>query len=326
MPTSFVLIDSPSGNGLPGGSLLQGWAEQLRREFPELEVTITASDAEALQALQGADAAYGTLPRGWQAPSLKWLHAPMAAPPLGYFTKELAAHPVVVTNMRGIYNDHIATHVMAFILAFARGLPGHAQHQRQHGYRLAPVPTLHLPDATVLLIGSGGVGHQVARYLEPFGSRVVAVDAKPAEAGGPGIADVFGAEDLDRQLPLADIVVMTVPHTPDTEGLMDRARFARLRETAFFINIGRGKTVKLDDLVDALEAGEFAGAGLDVFDQEPLPQDHRLWDVPNVLITPHTAMVGPKLNDRRYQLIAENCRRFLADEPLTYVVDKDRGF
>ena len=119
---------------------------------------------------------------------------------------------------------------------------------------------------------------------------------------------------------------MTVPHTPDTEAMMHRARFASMKPTAFFINIGRGMTVKLDDLVDALSAGELAGAGLDVFDHEPLPADHRIWDVPNVLITPHTAMVGPHLDERRYELISDNCRRFLANEPLVHVVDKTRWF
>ena len=118
----------------------------------------------------------------------------------------------------------------------------------------------------------------------------------------------------------------TVPHTPDTEAMMDRARFARMKATAVFVNIGRGMTVRLRDLVDALQAGELAGAGLDVFDEEPLPADHPLWDVPNVLITPHVAMNGPYIDERRYDVIAENCRRFLAGEELFQVVDKRRWF
>ncbi len=269
MAKTFVLIAPPSRSPLPGAKVLHEWATRLREDTSDVEIVVAETEADALAAIEGADAAYGTLPAGWQAPSLRWLHAPMAAPPFGYFTPELAAHPVVVTNMRGIYNDHIATHVVAFMLAFARGLPQHGAAQRQHDYRPAPVPTMFLPDATVLLIGSGGVGHQVARYLQPFGPRVVAVDAKPADAGGEGIADVFPADALDDQLAMADMVVMTVPHTPETEGLMDRARFSRMKESAFFINIGRGKTVKLDDLADALLAGELAGAGLDVFDRSP---------------------------------------------------------
>jgi phosphoglycerate dehydrogenase-like enzyme len=328
MGSTLVLIAPTNFRGLPGRDVLEGWASRLRDDHGAtgLEVIVVDDDASALAALEGAEAAYGTLPAGWQAPDLRWLQAPMAAPPFGYFTPELAAHPVVVTNMRGVYNDHIATHVMAFALAFARGLPAHAAHQKRHEWRPAPVPTLHLADATVLLIGAGGVGRQVARYLEPFGPRVVAVDAKPDELAGEPIVEALGTEALDDQLPLADIVVLTVPHTPETEGMLDRARFQRMKPSAFFINIGRGMTVRLDDLTAALVAGELAGAGLDVFDQEPLPADHPIWDLPNVLVTPHSAMVGPHLDERRYELVSENCRRFLDGEPLLQVVDKERGF
>ena len=124
----------------------------------------------------------------------------------------------------------------------------------------------------------------------------------------------------------ADFVVLTVPHTPATEGLMHRARFQRMRPTAFFINIGRGRTTRLNDLVEALRAGEIAGAGLDVFEQEPLPPDHPLWTLPNMLITPHVAGYGPYLDERRYQIIAANCRAFAAGRPLRNVVDKQAWF
>ncbi|WP_423923127.1 D-2-hydroxyacid dehydrogenase [Candidatus Poriferisodalis sp.] len=240
---------------------------------------------------------------------------------------ELAAHAVVVTNMRGVYNDHIATHVMSFLLAFARGLPQYAHDQRDREYRRGVAPVLHLADSTLLFIGAGGVAHQAARYLQLWGPRVVAVDARPETTSGGAIDAVFGADDLEDQLPLADAVVMTVPHTTDSEGMLGRRQFELMKPTAVFINIGRGMTVVLDDLVDALDVGELAGAGLDVFDQEPLPPDHGIWTLPNVLITPHVAMVCPDIDQRRFQLVAGNCRRLLAGEPLQYVVaDKILGF
>jgi len=127
-------------------------------------------------------------------------------------------------------------------------------------------------------------------------------------------------------LPRADFVILTVPHTPATEGFMNRARFQRMKRTAFFINIGRGMTTRLDDLVAALEAGEMAGAGLDVFEQEPLRPDHPLWTMPGVLITPHTAGFGPYLDDRRYDILLDNSRRFLRGLPLRNVVDKSSWF
>lgn len=323
----FVLMAQPSAPAIPDPEELRRWAAELRAEFVGLEVVIASTDEEILEQLSDADAAYGVLPQGWHAPRLRWLQAPMANPPLGYFTPELAAHRVVVTNMRGVYNDHIATHVMAFLLAYARGLPHYASSQRKREYRGGLAPVLHLADSTVLFIGAGGVAHQAARYLRPWGPRVVAVDARPDATAGGDIGTVFGPDDLKAQLPLADVVVMTVPHTTDTEGMLGRAQFALMKPTAVFINIGRGMTVVLDDLVDALEAGELAGAGLDVFDQEPLPPRHRVWTLPNVLITPHVAMVGPDIDQRRFKLIAGNYRRLLAGEPLQYVVaDKLLGF
>ena len=131
---------------------------------------------------------------------------------------------------------------------------------------------------------------------------------------------------LDSLLPRADFVILTVPHTPETEGFMNRERFRRMKRGAFFINIGRGRTTRLDDLVAALKAGEIAGAALDVFEQEPLPADHPLWTMPNVLITPHTAGHGPYLDERRFEVLLDNARRFLAGQPLRNVVDKARWF
>ena len=127
-------------------------------------------------------------------------------------------------------------------------------------------------------------------------------------------------------LPRADFVILTIPHTPETEGLMNAARFARMKPSAFFINIGRGKTTRLDDLVAALRSGTIAGAGLDVFEEEPLPADHPLWDAPNALLTPHTAGFGPYLDDRRQEIIVDNARRFVNGEPLRNVVDKAHWF
>ena len=121
-------------------------------------------------------------------------------------------------------------------------------------------------------------------------------------------------------------MILTVPHTPATEGFMHRARFQRMKRSAFFINIGRGMTTRLDDLVAALSAGEIAGAGLDVFEQEPLPADHPLWTMPGVLITPHTAGYGPYLDERRFQILLDNCRRFIAGQPLRNPVDKATWF
>jgi phosphoglycerate dehydrogenase-like enzyme len=184
---------------------------------------------------------------------------------------------------------------------------------------------LHLPETTALIVGVGGIGAETARLLAAFGVQVIGVDARRKDAP-PGVMKLDGADALDSLLPHADFVILTVPHTPETEGFMDRGRFSRMKRSAFFINIGRGRTTRLDDLVAALRAGEIAGAALDVYEQEPLPADHPLWTMPNVLMTPHTAGHGPYLDDRRCEVLLDNARRFVAGQPLRNVVDKAHWF
>ena len=184
---------------------------------------------------------------------------------------------------------------------------------------------IHLPEATALIVGVGGIGSEIARLAAAFGMRVIGVDERRRDAP-PGSPNCTAATSSTRCCRAADFVILTVPHTPETEGFMNRARFQEMKKTAFFINIGRGMTTRLDDLVEALRAGEIAGAGLDVYEQEPLPAEHPLWTMPGVLLTPHTAGYGPYLDERRYEIILDNCRRFLAGQPLRNLVDKARWF
>jgi phosphoglycerate dehydrogenase-like enzyme len=184
---------------------------------------------------------------------------------------------------------------------------------------------VHLPEATALIAGVGGIGAEAARLLAAFGVTVLATDARRTEPPG-GVSELHPPNALDDLLPRADFVILTVPHTPATEGFFNRARFQRMKRTAFFINIGRGMTTRLDDLVAALQAGEIAGAALDVYEREPLPSEHPLWTMPNVLLTPHMAGHGPYLDERRFEIMADNCRAFGAGLPLRNLVDKASWF
>ena len=313
----------------PQSAKTRDWAARVAAALPALSVVVAETDAEAARVAPGAEAAFGTLPPALvrTAAKLRWLQAPQAAPPAGYYTPELIAHPVVVTNFREIYNDHIAAHIMAFVLAFARGLHHYFPRQLRREWRREPLDAgvVHLPEASALVVGLGGIGAETARLAAAFGMRVTGVDARRREAP-PGVLKLDGPDALDSLLPLADFVILTVPHTPATEGFMHRARFQRMKRSAFFINIGRGMTTRLDDLVAALRAGEIAGAALDVYEQEPLPADHPLWTLPNVLLTPHTAGFGPYLDERRFEILLDNCRRFLGGQPLRNVVDKASWF
>jgi len=310
----------------PQTAATRDWAARLAVDLPEVEIMVAEDVQQAERVIAETDAAFGTLtpPLLDKVTRLRWLQAPHAAPPAGYYYPALIAHPVTVTNFREIYNDHIAAHIMAYVLAFARGLDRYFPQQLRREWRQASPRNsgvLHLPATTMLIVGVGGIGAETARLAAAFGISVIGTDAR-RRAAPPGMAELHPADALDSLLPQADFVVLTVPHTPVTEGFMHRARFGRMKRGAYFINIGRGKTTRLADLVAALEAGEIAGAALDVFEQEPLPADHPLWTMPGVIITPHTAGFGPFLDDRRYEVILENCRRFLAGQPLRNVVDK----
>jgi phosphoglycerate dehydrogenase-like enzyme len=314
----------------PQSETTREWARLLADAVPELDIIAPETMEGAEQAIGHAEGAFGSIPPALlpRAEKLRWLQAPQAAPPAGYYYPELIRHPVQITNFREIYNDHIGAHVMAFVLAFARGLQIYLPQQLRREWRPAGRESgdvVHLPEATALIVGVGGIGGEVARLASAFGMRVIGIDERRG-APPPGVAELHRAAALDRLLPRADFVILTVPHTPETEGFMNRARFQRMRKTAFFINIGRGMTTRLDDLVAALRAGEIAGAGLDVFEQEPLPADHPLWTMPGVLLTPHTAGHGPYLDERRYEVLRDNCRRFAAGEELRNIVDKARWF
>ena len=324
MPVTFLMLP-------PQGDRTRDWARRLAAATPELEIIAPETMEGAEQAIALAEGAYGTIPPALlpRAEKLRWLQAPQAAPPAGYYYPELVRHPVEITNFREIYNDHIAAHIMSFVLAFARGLQIYLPQQLRREWRPAGRESddvvVHLPEATALIVGVGGIGSETARLASAFGMRVIGVDERRTEAP-PGVGELHPGAALDELLPRADFVILTVPHTPETEGFINRDRFRRMKRSAFFINIGRGMTTRLDDLVASLRAGEIAGAALDVFEQEPLPPDHPLWTMPGVLITPHTAGHGPYLDERRFEVLSDNCRRFAAGQALRNVVDKSRWF
>lgn len=321
---AFTLVMLP-----PQNDIRRQWAARVAAEDIGVRVLQPETFEEAIRDIRDADAAFGAIPPEVLAAAqrLRWLQAPQIAPPAGFYYPELVAHPLVATNFREIFNDHIGAHIMAFVLAFARGLHYYVPQQLRREYSPRPLDTgvVHLPEATALILGVGGIGCEAARLCKAFGMHVIGIDARRTDRP-VGVDELFPADRLDAQLPRADFVIMTIPHTPATEGLFNRARLRRMKQTAFLINIGRGMTVRLDDLVAALHAGEIAGAGLDVYEIEPLPADHALWSAPNVLLTPHTAGYGPYLDDRRLDILIDNCRRFAAGEPLRNIVDKATWF
>ena len=302
-------------------------------------------DSVALREIVDADAFFGRITPEMlaQAGRLRWIQAPTASME-HYLFPELVEHAAVLTNMRGLFSDVIADHVLGFITCFARNLHHYVRHQAQA--RWAPVggeaarvgfsvgagvttaidlAHQQLAGATVGMIGLGSIGAEIARRAVACQMRVVAIDPVATEAP-PGVAALGTADRLPELLAQSDYVVIAAPHTPETAGLFRRAQFQQMKRTAYLINIGRGAIVNLADLCDALAAGEIAGAGLDVFETEPLPPDHPLWRFENVIVTPHVAGQSPQIAKRHLEVLLENCRRFQAGETLLNVVDKRRWF
>jgi phosphoglycerate dehydrogenase-like enzyme len=304
------------------------WPAKIHAAVPDCEVQLFESPDAAMEAIVDADAAYGDIVPALfrRARKLRWIQAPAAAPPVGYYHQELIDSVVVVTNQREIYNDHIGAHIMAFVLAFARGLHRYIPQQLNRQWQRQGLgATIYLPEATALIIGVGGIGGEASRLCAAFGMTVLGLDPRRSSAP-PSMKELHPPDELHRLLPQADFVIMTVPQTPQTRGMMAAREFRIMKNTAYLVNIGRGGCVVLDDLVEALRSGRIAGAGLDVFEIEPLPSEHPLWTLPGVLITPHVAGVGPYLQERRTELLLENCRRFNAGQPLLNVVDKANWF
>ena len=320
MPLKFVIMPPPSDR-------TRDWAVQIMSDIPGYTVVLPETDEDAKKELTDADAAFGTIPADSLAVAdkLRWLQAPAAAPAAGYYYDDLVAHPVQVTNFREIYNDHISMFIMGFVLMFARGFHVYYPNQIRRVWDAKDPGTVYLPEATAVIIGVGGIGGETARHCHHFGMNVIGVDARREDVPH-GVNRLVRPGELDDVLPEADFVIMTIPHTPQTEGLITANKFKLMKKSAYLINIGRGKTVRLDDLVEALRAGEIAGAGLDVYEQEPLPSSHSLWDMPNVILTPHTAAHGPYLEERRTEVLMDNARRFSAGEPLRNLVDKANWF
>jgi phosphoglycerate dehydrogenase-like enzyme len=184
---------------------------------------------------------------------------------------------------------------------------------------------IHLADATLGVIGLGSIGSEIARRALAFGMRVVAVD--PVQTTAPaGVAALWPPEELPRLLAASDFVVVAAPHSPQTEGLFRRPQFQAMKSTAYFINIGRGAIVRLTDMTESLGAGEIAGAALDVYETEPLPSDHALWRMENVILTPHVAGYSPRIAERHLAVLLDNIRRFQAGQPLRNAVDKAKWY
>ena len=305
----------------------------LESRFPTVVFRAVDERAELPAALTDAEVFYG-----WHLPAdafaaaqrLRWVHMAAAGVEANLFPA-LVQSPIVVTNSSGLHAAAMGEHVIGMMIALARNLATAMRLQQSRTWDRGNIITdgigiRELHGANLLVIGLGPVGAAVARYAHALGMVVKAIRRNPTLAAPPGVEEVCGRENLAQLLGWADFVVLALPSTTETARLLDRDLLAAMRPTTFLVNVARGTVVDEPALVDALAAGRLAGAALDVFDAEPLSSSHRLWTLPNVIVTPHVSGYTPGYLDKALALFMDNLERHVRGTPLRNVVDKAAGY
>jgi len=294
----------------------------------EADIVVATSAEEAREHWPEAEVALGALDRATflTAKKLRWLHSVMAGADMLMFP-EMAASDVLLTGEKGLVGEHLADHAFALLLALTRQLP--------RAFREAPSPwpsrtamrrvMTELSGSVMGIVGLGGTGRAVARRAAAFGMTCLAVDVEDVPPW-PGVGSVWGMERFPDLLAAADVVTICCPLTPASRGLFNDAAFAAMKPHAYLVNVTRGAIVDDQALVRALRERRIAGAGLDVTPVEPLPADHLLWAMENVVITPHTAGASQFRARRNVRRFIENLRRYRASQPLEGLIDKQKGY
>ena len=300
--------------------------------FPQHQFDHARSEAEAVAFAPGADVAFMAELRPAHfsaARQLRWIHSSAAGVGNMLFP-ELVQSEVVLTNSSGVSADPIAEHVLGLTLALFRKFPVAFRSQASRHWAqndmVAPPPLRHVQGAHVLIIGLGSIGAACAWRFAALGAEVTAIRRRLDRPTPPGVSHVATAEDLHQLLPQADVVVISAAQTGATRGLIGERELSLMHTNAILINVSRGKLVDEGALISALQAGTIGGAGLDVFEHEPLAAGSPLWTLPNVIITPHMSGFRPDHWDAVTTLFAENLQRFEHGEPLRNVVDKSAGY
>jgi phosphoglycerate dehydrogenase-like enzyme len=300
--------------------------EMIREVDPRVRVLCTTDRERARQLAPRAEVIVG-----WQIPEpvraqarrLRWVHA-AAAGVDGLLFPEVVAGQVVLTSSVGAHTVALPEHVMAVILLFSRRLHVALRNQQARRWDRQALLGDELAGKVLGILGLGAIGSALAARAAAFGMRVVGTKRVPAPV--PNVERVYGPEATDEVLQAADYVVILLPLTPQTRGLIDARRLRLMKRTAVLVNVGRGPIVQEAALLAALREGWIAGAALDVFEREPLPADSPLWGMENVVITPHVSGASPSYFDRVIPLFCENLRRYLAGAPLVNRVDPARGY
>jgi phosphoglycerate dehydrogenase-like enzyme len=309
------------------------FADELRRDFPQ-HTFLDAWDRETLRRLlPAADVAFTPFVDRDVFPSaarLRWVQSPAAGVGSLMFP-ELLASPVVITSARGIRARAIAEHVLGVTIALARQLPVAIRAQVAHRWAQndldgATIDVRTLQGQRMGIVGLGAIGLELVKIAAPFGLRISAIRRRSGEPPPDGVEAVWPPDRLPHLLAHSDVVVLAAPHTTETKRLIGKRELDQITRGAFLVNIARGKLIDDEAVIEALRDGRLGGAALDVFSHEPLDASSPYWDMPNVIITPHTSGAMQDYWTPLVALFAENLRRFEKGAPLLNVVDKVAGY
>jgi phosphoglycerate dehydrogenase-like enzyme len=303
----------------------------IAEKFPQLEVVAAQDTEEFVRHLPDAEILYTwSLPEKHlaRAGRLRWIHTPFAGVDEALFPA-LVESPIRITCSRGVSAAALADHVLGMILCFSRGLAVAIREQerswaRERFFDAHPMP-VELDGKVLGILGFGNIGREVARRGQAFGMRIQALKRNATESE-PLVERLFGTSELHQFLNGADYLAVTLPLTPSTLGILDERALAAMKPEAVLVNIARGKLIREEALIKALETGRLGGAALDVFVEEPLPIDSPLRRLPNVVLTPHVAGLHPHYLDRSTSLLIVNLGRYLKGESLLHEVDKRQGY
>jgi phosphoglycerate dehydrogenase-like enzyme len=314
--------------GFDEGRLSSAHVEQIRSLAPDMRAIVTRDRSAIAAILDDIAIAAGEFPHDLisQARNLGWFQQWGAGADWLLDHPEVVALDFVLTSASGVHAIPISEHIIGMLLTFGRWLHGAVRAQERRIWQRPDRDELfELAGKTLLLIGVGAIGARTATIGSALGMRVLGVRRNP-DAGVPGVDAMFGSSQLREQLPEADFVVLTVPLSRETRGMIGEQELRAMKTSAYVVNIGRGGTIQEPALVRALREGWIAGAGLDVFAEEPLPKASPLWELENVIITAHYAGLTPQYDDRAMAIFLDNLRRYQAGEPLRNVVDKRAGY
>jgi phosphoglycerate dehydrogenase-like enzyme len=309
-------------------SLSEAQMVQIQTLLPDARLVVTEEREQMEAVLADVEIAAGWVPRELvvKAPNLRWFQQWFAGTDWLYRHPQAIEKAFMLSNVSGVHAVPMTEHILGLLLAFGRKLHIAQRKQVLGEWWRPPGETLfELFNKTILLIGVGAIGQRTAQMAKALGMRVLGIRRDPT-AEVAGVARMAGTDKLLELLPEADFVVIILPLTEETRGLIGQHELQVMKSSAYIINVGRGPIIDQTALISALQKREIAGAGLDVFEDEPLPKESPLWQMENVIITGHYAGATPQYNRRAMTIFLDNLQRYQKGEPLRNLIDKRRGY